>query len=251
MRRLLFCAAVGTALLLQAPAIWAAAPSAIAAAVASPDRPAADTARDALRKPDVVLAFSTIKPGDRVADIMPGQGYFTRLFSKIVGPKGRVYSIVPSELAAVAPKAADASKQLAAEPAFSNVSAIVVPSAMIMPANTLDVAWTSDNYHDLYGFFGPDQAALFDKAIFKALRPGGVFVVIDHVAPAGADVAAVKHLHRIDPAVVKAQVLAAGFVLDGETTALANPADTHADPVFAPTIRGKTDQFAFRFKKPD
>jgi predicted methyltransferase len=222
----------------------------IPGAVASSDRPKADVDRDGLRKPSELLAFSQIKPGDSVADIMPGQGYYTRLFSKLVGPSGHVYAIVPSELAAVAPKAVDASKSLAAEPGFGNVSAVVAPTETLMPGGGLDAAWTSDNYHDLYGFFGPEKAASFDKAVFDALKPGGVFVVIDHVADRGGDAASIKHLHRIDPAVVKAQVLAAGFQLEAESAVLANPGDKHEKSVFDPDVRGHTDQFAFRFRKP-
>jgi len=257
MRLRLFVAAFGLCLLLP-PSLSFAAPDdpGIAAAVASSDRPAEDVARDALRKPAALLAFAGIKPGDQVADLMPGQGYFTRLFSNLVGPSGRVYAVVPAELAKALPKAVDWAKGIAADKAFSNVSVLVLPTASIKAPKPLDVAWTSDNYHDLYAFFGPDQAQAFDKAVFAALKPGGVFIVIDHVGkpfrPSDADIAPVlmKHFHRIDPAIVKAQVLAAGFRLEAESTILSNPADTHTDPIFLPTIKGHTDQFVFRFRKP-
>jgi predicted methyltransferase len=260
MRLRLFAAAVGLSLLLPFSLTRAAPEDAtIAAAVASPDRPAGDVARDALRKPAALLAFAGIKAGDRVADLIPGQGYFTRLFSNVVGATGHVYAIVPSELAQALPKAVDTAKALAAEPAFSNVSVLVLPTASLKAPEPLDVAWTSDNYHDLYAFFGPDQAQAFDKAVYAALKPGGVFIVIDHVGspglppgvPANLDLTLwMKHMHRIDPAIVKAQVLAAGFRLEAESTILANPADTHTQPIFIPVIRGKTDQFVFRFRKP-
>jgi predicted methyltransferase len=227
------------------------APSAVVlAAVASPDRPKADTDRDALRHPDLLMAFAGVKPGDQVADIMPGKGYFTHLFSKVVGPTGHVYAIVPAELANVAPKAADAAKALASEPAFTNVSTLVQPTAAIAAPVKLDIAWTSDNYHDLYGFFGADEAAKFDAAVFNALKPGGVFIVVDHVAKPGTSSTSPKTLHRIDPATVKAQVLAAGFKLDADSDVLRNSADSHELKVFAPEIRGRTDQFVFRFRKP-
>jgi predicted methyltransferase len=251
MKHRLVAAAAGLSLALPLSLIHAApSGSGIAAAVASADRPAEDVARDELRKPAALLAFAGIKPGDRVADLIPGKGYFTRLFSNVVGPAGHVYAIVPAELAQVLPSAVDTAKAVAADPALANVSVLVAPTASIKAPEPLDAAWTSDNYHDLYAFFGPDQAQAFDKAVYAALKPGGVFIVIDHVAPAGADQAMVKHLHRIDPAVVKAQVLAAGFRLEAQSTVLANPADTHDQPVFAPAIRGRTDQFAFRFRKP-
>jgi predicted methyltransferase len=112
-----------------------------------------------------------------------------------------------------------------------------------------DVAWTTENYHDLYGLLGADGMLAYDKAVFAALKPGGVFLVSDHVAlPGAAD--APTTLHRIDPAIVRAQLVAAGFVPDGESDALHNPADDHTLKVFDPSIRGKTDQFMFRFRKP-
>jgi predicted methyltransferase len=228
-----------------------AAPSAVVrAAVASPDRPKTDTDRDKLRHPAALITFAGLKPGDQVADIMPGNGYFTHLFSKVVGPTGHVYAILPAELARVAPKAAAAAKALGAEPAFRNVTTLVLPAAEIAAPVKLDVAWTSDNYHDLYGFFGTDQAAKFDAAVFKALKPGGVFIVIDHVAKPGTSSTSPTTLHRIDPATVKAQVLAAGFKLEAESDLLRNAADSHELKVFAPEIRGHTDQFVFRFRKP-
>jgi len=228
----------------------AALPAYAVAAVAAPDRPAADTARDALRHPAELVAFAGIKPGDQVADIMPGKGYFTRIFANAVGPKGAVYAIVPSELAKVAPKIPEAMKALAADPAFPNIKTMVMPAAATTAPVPLDVAWTSDNYHDLYGFFGAAQAAAFDAAVFKALKPGGVFIVIDHIAPRGSAGADATTLHRIDPETVKAQVLAAGFKLTAESSILANASDSHTAKVFDPAIRGHTDQFVFKFTKP-
>jgi predicted methyltransferase len=122
--------------------------------------------------------------------------------------------------------------------------------ASLSAPGPVDIAWTSDNYHDLYGFFGIDAAAQFDQAVYRMLRPGGVFIVIDHVGAPGIDVAGITHLHRIDPAIVKAQVLAAGFKFVSESPVLHNAADGHDQAVFAPTIRGHTDQFVFKFRKP-
>lgn len=225
-------------------------PPFVSAAIAAPDRPAADRERDALRHPDALVAFAGIVPGERVADIMPGKGYFTRIFSNVVGPRGHVYAIIPSELATVAPAIPEAMKALTADPAFPNVTSLIVPTADIAAPEKLDVAWTSDNYHDVYGFFGPAESAAMDAAVFKALKPGGTFIVIDHVAKPGTSDTAAKTLHRIDPQTVKAQVLAAGFMLVAESPLLQNPADAHTEKVFAPDIRGHTDQFVFRFRKP-
>jgi predicted methyltransferase len=239
------CAAIGP---LHAEAGPASAP--IAAAVSSPDRPATDTDRDALRKPAEQLAFSGIKPGETVAELMPGQGYFTRLLSKLVGPGGKVFTIVPSEFLAKRPQGADAVKAIAALPAFANVSVLTEPTASITAPQTVDVAWTSQNYHDLYGYFGAEQAAAMDRAVFAMLRPGGTFLVTDHSALPGTSATSPTTLHRIDEATVKAQVLAAGFVLAGESDALRNPADPRTTSSVGPEIRRHTDQFILKFRKP-
>ncbi len=229
----------------QAPAT----PAAIAAAVAAP-RPKADTDRDALRKPAALIAFAGIKPGDKIGDLMPGGGYFTRIFSHLAGPGGHVYALIPSELAVRVPKMVDGIKALAADPAYPNVTPVIAPTAQIAAPEKLDVVWTSQNYHDVYGFFGPAAAAALDAAVFRALKPGGVYVVIDHVAASGAAATSETTLHRIDPDLVRAQVQAAGFTLEGTSDALRNPADTHALKVFDPAIRGRTDQFVMKFRKP-
>ena len=238
-------AAIGSAALAQGDVP----PGYATAAVAAADRPAEDRARDADRKPAAMIAFAGIKPGDTVADIIPGSGYFTRVFAKAVGPRGHVYAVVPAALLARMPKAADPVRALAAEPGYRNVRAVVLPMSATAAPGSLDVAWTAQNYHDIYNN-DPSAGAAFDASVFRALKPGGVFVVVDHVAAAGTDDAAAKPLHRIDPEKVKAQVIAAGFVLEAQSQVLANPADTHDKPVFDPAIRGRTDQFAFKFRKP-
>ena len=225
-------------------------PDYIATATQSKDRPATDTARDANRHPAELVAFAGLKPGDTVADIMPGGGYFTRIFANIVGSKGHVYAVTPKEFLAVKTNAEDPIKAIAAEPPFANVTSVVAPTAQIGTGETLDMAWTSDNYHDIYGFFGADKAAAMDASVFKALKPGGIFIVIDHVALAGTSDKSPKTLHRIDPETVKAQAEAAGFKLDSESDILKNPNDAHTAKVFAPEIKGKTDQFVFKFRKP-
>jgi predicted methyltransferase len=249
MRASLLAGAVFALLTVHAAA-WAQSP-AIAAAVASPDRPKADAGRDALRHPAELIAFAGLKPGDQVADLIPGQGYYTRIFSNLVGPTGHVYAVVPAELAKEAPKMMAAMKALSSDTAFANVSLVQSPIADIATAKPLDAAWTSDNYHDIYGFFGAAEAAKFDAAVFRALKPGGVFIVIDHVAKPGTSGTSPTTLHRIDPETVKTQVLAAGFTLAAASDVLRNPADTHDLKVFAPQIRGRTDQFAFKFVKPE
>jgi predicted methyltransferase len=225
-------------------------PAYITAAVADPDRPAEDKARDADRKPAACIAFAGIKPGDKVVDLMPGKGYFTKIFARIVGAKGWVYGFYPSEIDAMYAK-----RRLTIpppdDPRYTNVSSLHAPIVAFVAPEKLDVVWTSQNYHDLHDkFFGPVDIAAFNKAVFNALKPGGVFIVLDHAAEAGSGLRDTDTLHRIDPAVVKAEVETAGFRFVGESKGLRNPADPHTAPVFDKSIRGHTDQFLFKFSKP-
>jgi predicted methyltransferase len=246
-RKFLIAAAVATAL---TGAAWAASdtPAYVTAAVSDPSRPAADTARDASRKPAEMLVFAGIKPGDAVLELLPGGGYFTRIFSKAIGPNGHLYAATPDP---AGPDAEPAAAAIAAEPGYGNITPVTI-TALPKTMGPLDVIWTSWNYHDLHlSRVHADMLAL-DKGWFAALRPGGVVIIVDHAAlPGSPPVETADKLHRIDPAVVKTEMATAGFVFDGETDILANPADPHTMIVFDPSIRGRTDQFAFRFKKPN
>lgn len=209
-----------------------------------PGRPAADKAQDATRKPGMMVKFARIKRGDTVVEILPGEGYFTRIFSNAVGPKGKV---IASE-----PATSDAIKALAGEAGRANIEPFAGSFDGIGPEGSADVVWTSRNYHDLKGAKAPaDATERLNKAVFAALKPGGYYVVLDHSAEAGSGTRDCDTLHRIDADAVKAEVLAAGFVLDGESPMLVNKADTRTLAVFDPSIRGKTDQFVLRFKKPN
>jgi predicted methyltransferase len=230
-----------------APIAGAASADPISASVADSGRPAADVARDGARKPADMLALAQVKPGQTVLEILPGGGYFTRLLSKAVGPKGHVYAAVPDPASKFAEPAATA---IAADPAYANVSVIQLPGGMgALPP--LDLIWTSQNYHDLHLTAVHADVPALDKVWFSKLKPGGVLLIIDHAALPGAPVTeTADKLHRIDPAVVKSEVEGAGFKLEAHSDVLANPADPHTALVFDPSIRGKTDQFAFRFRKP-
>jgi predicted methyltransferase len=231
-------------------AVFPSIPAYIAAAVADASRPQEDKDLDAERKPAESLAFTGVKPGETVVDFMPGKGYFTRLFSDVVGPKGTVYAFTPSELAKLVktPLPATGSHPDAAR---ANVIAIVAPVNEFAVPTKADIVWTSQNYHDLHDpFMGPADMKVFDTAVFNALKPGGVFVVLDHAAAAGSGVSATNTLHRIDPAVVKTEVESVGFKFVGESDILKNPADPHTALVFDPSIRHHTDQFIFKFRKP-
>ena len=223
-------------------------PSPIVAAVADAARPPADTARDAARKPAQMLTFAGVKPGDSVLELLPGGGYFTRLLSKAVGPSGHVYAMAPDPKSGDAEPAAAA---IAADPAYKNVTVIGTAPGATLALPALDVVWTAQNYHDFHlSRLHLDVTAL-DKMWLSKLKPGGVLLVIDHAALAGSTVVeTADKLHRIDPAVVRQEVTGAGFTFDGESQVLRNAADPHTALVFDPSIRGKTDQFVFRFRKP-
>jgi len=226
-------------------------PPAIAAAVSDAARPDADKQRDADRQPGEVVAFAGIKQGDKVGDLLPGGGYFTRIFSKAVGNRGKVFAIVPKEVADKRPNATEGVAKIAADPAYSNVKVAVTPLDNIDLGEPLDVVWTSLNYHDLLNkSFNTVDMAAFNKAVFATLKPGGIFIVIDHKAEPGSGKRDTETLHRVDAEFVKQEVLAAGFQIIGESPLLAHPDDNHKGKVFDSGMRGKTDQFIFKFRKP-
>jgi predicted methyltransferase len=228
----------------------AAVPSYIAAAVANADRPAADVERDALRKPAQVIAFSGMRPGWIVADIIPGTGYYDRIFAGVVGPKGHVYGFYPSELTNFLKIRLPANGGTP-DPKFPNFTAVVAPVNDFAVPAAVDLVWLSDNYHDLHDpFFAPADVARINAAIFRALKPGGIYLIVDHAAAKGSGLRDTNTLHRIDEATVKAEVEAAGFELVGESNVLRNRADDHSKKIFDPSIRGRTDQFVLRFRKP-
>jgi len=222
---MIFAATIMSALAVgRAPA---ATPDFIAAAVADSNRPAADTERDANRKPAATLEFAGVKPGEQIAELLPGGGYFTRLFSKAVGGAGHIYALVP----------------------YPNVSVVIEPFSELKTPVPVDLVWTSQNYHDLHNFPGLDLG-VFNQMVFEALKPGGIYLILDHAAAPGSGTSQTATLHRIDPKSVKQEVLAAGFVFVGSSDLLRQPSDPHTAKVFDPSIRGKTDQFILKFRKP-
>ena len=217
--------------------------------VADAARPEADRALDADRHPADLLTMLDLKAGQTVADVWPGD-YWDRLFANAVGPTGKVYAVHLEE--------ADKAEQNPTPPAGStplaghpNVIAVVTHANTLALPAPADVIWMRQNYHDLYDkFMGPADVPLFNRHVFEALKPGGVYVIIDHADAAGTGLSGTETRHRIEKARVIADVTAAGFKLDGEGAFLANPADDHSKMVFDPAIRGKTDQFILRFRKP-
>jgi predicted methyltransferase len=241
--------ACAVALALTAGGAYAKPAANVTAAVADKGRPEADTKRDADRKPAEMLEFAGVKPGMVVADFLPGGGYFTRIFAKAVGPKGKVLAISnPPPPNATTPPAIIG---IAADPQYGNITLVNTGIGSFKLPEQVDVLWTSQNFHDLYlTRFKLDVPAVV-KEIYDAVKPGGTFIVLDHAAAAGAPVVETANtLHRIDPASVRATVEAAGFKYVGESKVLANPTDDHTKGVFDATLRGHTDQFIYKFRKP-
>jgi predicted methyltransferase len=200
-----------------------------------------------------LLRFARVEAGSTVIDVYPGGGDWTRLFSDIVGPKGRVTSFVPAEVAHFKNDPVGRMRTLAQEPGRANVEAVSA-ELVALPEVTppADLLWLHLFYHDLHTELMQARGATaerFNRAVYDRLKPGGAFVIIDHAAAAGTGTAEAQPLHRIDPASARAEVEAAGFVLDAESNLLANPDDRHTIKPFDPAIKGQTDRFAYRFVK--
>ncbi|SOB88325.1 Predicted methyltransferase [Sphingomonas guangdongensis] len=237
--------------LLTAPAALAAqaASPQVAAALADATRPPADTARDAARKPADFLAFAGITPGMKVADYIMGGGYWTRLLSGVVGPAGKVYAYQPAEF--IAFRAAYGTEQEAAVKGRGNVVALRAGIAELTFPEPLDAIVTVQNWHDLHLKMAPANTGEYVAGkLFAALKPGGVLIVADNASAAGAGFTAADSLHRAEGAAVRAEIESAGFTFAGETRMWANPADPKTKIVFDPSIRGKADQFVYKFRKP-
>jgi predicted methyltransferase len=243
-----FLASALIALILAASAASAAAPPAyIAAALADPSRPKADKTADGIREPAATLAFAGVKPGMVVAEMFPGGGYFTRLLSDVVGPKGKVLGIENAGWKG----AVKADQQLLTEPGRSNVRIEAETFGDVTLPEKVDLLWITQNYHDLkIAKFGVVDMAEFNRRVFQALKPGGVYMVLDHQANPGTTLAQVADLHRVEKAQVIAEVTAAGFRLVGEGKFLNRSGDDHTRPIFDAAIQGKTDQYALKFVKP-
>ncbi|HVQ15071.1 MAG TPA: methyltransferase domain-containing protein [Vicinamibacterales bacterium] len=195
--------------------------------------------------------FARVHAGSTVMDVWPGSGDWTRLFSDIAGPEGRVYSFVPAELAHFKSDPVGQMRALAKEPGRENVQ-VISADLVALPesSQSADVVWLHLFYHDLHTALIQTRGATparFNQAVYERLKPGGFYVIVDHAAATGTGASRAESLHRIDPAAVRKEVETAGFVLDAESTTLANKGDPHSTRVFDPSIKGETDRFAYRF----
>jgi predicted methyltransferase len=204
-------------------------------------------------KQSELIRFAGITAGATVIDVYPGSGDWTRIFSDVVGPEGRVYSFVPAEVAHFKNDPLGLIRTLAEEPGRGNVEAVSASlPALTEVTQPADVLWLHLFYHDLHTALIEDTGATadaFNRAVFEALKPGGRYVIVDHRAADGSGTNDSQSLHRIDSASVRKEVEAAGFVLAAESAMLANNGDPHSIKVFDPSVKGETDRFVYRFEK--
>jgi predicted methyltransferase len=223
-----------------------------AAAVADPARPEADRADDERRKPAAALEFFQVRPGIAVFEVEAGAGWYTELLSHAVGADGVVIMQNPESFRAFVGEQIDA--RLANNRLANVRQSLSAFDALDAEDSSVDLVTWVQGPHELY-FKPSDGVELGDPAkayaeVFRILKPGAAFVAIDHSAAAGAPETTGNDLHRIDRAIVVEMAEGAGFVLEAESDFLANPADSRTITVFDPSIRGQTDQFALRFRKP-
>ena len=243
-------AATAMMLALGAGSVQAAVPANVTAALADKARPAEDAARDAARKPGDLLAMGEVKTGGKVVDLVMGAGYFTRILSATVGPKGQVVAYQPAEFIQFQASYGENLKKVAA--AYANVTPLTSTFASMDLPDGIDLVLTVQNDHDLHlKPFAADTASKVNAEVFKSLKPGGIYLIVDHTALPGSGLEAADKIHRIDPAIVRKEVEAAGFKLESESAMLAAPADPKTANVFSPAIRGKTEQFVMKFRKPN
>ncbi|MEM8684671.1 MAG: SAM-dependent methyltransferase [Pseudomonadota bacterium] len=204
--------------------------------------------RDAGRKPAQVLGLIELQPGDAVAELAVGGGYYAALLSRAVGDEGTVYAVDPKPIFAEFPEARKTYARFAQLDPRDNIVYSIQDMDTLRVAEPLDSAMMILYYHDTI-WTGEDRAAM-NRAIFAALRPGGQFLLVDHHAQPGAPDSVTRELHRMDATQVVPEVTAAGFVLERESDILANPDDPRTASVFDEDWRGKTDRFVYVFRKP-
>ncbi|HEY0105832.1 MAG TPA: hypothetical protein VGB91_07080 [Rhizomicrobium sp.] len=222
-------------------------PAYVKQAIADPARPKADRDADAPRDPGATIAFAGIKPGMTIAELYPCGGYFSRLLSDVVGPKGKVYGLEATRwMDCVA-----ADRNVLTGLPVRNMTLDAIPIGTVKLPQTVDLIWITQNYHDLHvKAFGPVDLAAFNREAFAALKPGGIFFVLDHTARPGLGEDDIGRLHRIPKDQIVREVTAAGFRLAGESHILPRPNDDLSKPIFDPAVRFHTDQYALIFVKP-
>jgi predicted methyltransferase len=239
-----FLCAIALCFVISGAATAAEVPGYVIKAVANPARSKVDRNFDIHRLPAETIAFAGVEPGMVIAEFIPGDGYFSRILSRVVGPKGKIYGI---ENTAWTNPAFD--KKLMGE--YHNVILRSTPFGTFDIPEKIDLFWTTQNYHDMHILeLGPVDLADFNRRVFDALKPGGIYFINDQAGNPGTTEKQIRALHRIDEAQVISEVTAAGFVFIGESDVLRHPYDDRARSVFDPLIRGQTDEFLLKFQKP-
>jgi predicted methyltransferase len=240
----MFLCAIASCFLMCGAAAAVEVPGYVVKAVANPARSKGEREADAHRLPAQTIAFAGVEPGMVIAEFIPGDGYFTHILSRIVGPKGKIYGI---ENTAWTNPAFD--KKLMGE--YRNVILHSTPFGTFEIPEKIDLFWTTQNYHDMHILeLGPVDVDAFNRLVFDALKPGGIYFVNDQSGIPGTTQKQIRALHRIDEAQVIREVTAAGFILIDESDVLRHPHDDRTRSVFDPIVRGQTDEFLLKFQKP-
>ena len=219
----------------------------ITAAVADATRPQSDREADALRYPAATIAFAGIKPGMVIGELYPCGGYFSRMLGDVVGPKGKVFGLETTRWKGCAP----ADQKMVAEAGRKNISISTAPFGEFSLPEKVDLFWITQNYHDLHiKEYGAVDMLVFNRHVFESLKPGGIYFILDHQANPGLSDKDMAKFHRIEKSQVIREVTAAGFKLVAEGNFLHRTGDDHTKPIFDPAIRGKTDQYALKFRRP-
>jgi predicted methyltransferase len=242
--KVIFLCALALSVAVGGTALGADIPGYVVKAVANPARGKGEREADAHRLPAQTIAFAGVEPGMVIGEFIPGDGYFTRILSRIVGPKGKVYGI---ENTAWTNPAFD--KKLMGE--YRNVILHSTPFGTFEIPEKIDLFWTTQNYHDMHILeLGPVDVDAFNRLVFDALKPGGIYFINDQSGNPGTTRQQIRALHRIDEAQVIREVTAAGFILIDESDVLRHPHDDRTRSVFDPIVRGQTDEFLLKFQKP-
>ena len=219
-------------------------PGYVVKAIANPARSKAERDYDRERLPAQTIAFSGAAPGMVIGELLPFYGYFSRLLSDVVGPTGKIYGIENFNWSNTA-----FDKKLTGQ--RRNIILKRSKWGEFDLPEKLDLFWITQNYHDLHvPEYGHVDMAAFNRRVWDALKPGGIYMVVDQAGNPRMTDQQISDLHRIGKEEVIAEVTAAGFVLIDESNALYHPRDDHTKSVFSPLVRGQTDQFMLKFQKP-